>query len=174
MTPLGKLSILGGIAAIWGYTKNRRVGAEVAVGNCASANAELRAHNLSPAHLLRTCLYGPAIEEVLYRSTLNRSLSTLAGGHPLLGTLLGSLSFGMAHHRPLGALPDGVNNAALAVDAFAGGLLFSAAYVLGGLPAAIACHGLHNLACEIGFVNGVASTKPVLRLPAPKARPPLP
>lgn len=88
-------------------------------------------------------LLAPAYEELLFRRVLFGRL--LQAGAPMLGLLLSSALFATAHEVPgIGSNPLGGGLVLWATYAVMG-LGFGVVYWrTGSLPAAIACHGLHN------------------------------
>lgn len=86
----------------------------------------------------------PVFEEWIFRGILLEEIGR-RGRSRLLGVLLSTLAFAVFHLSNPGTYP------AFALPAFAAGLVYSACYLISGLPGAIGAHCLYNSIVALFF-----------------------
>jgi len=128
-----------------------RVGVQLAPGNAGTLLAGLRESWL--ATLLFAAVLAPAYEELLFRRVLFGRL--WEAGRPLLGLVLSSSAFGLAHMAGSGGTP--LESVLLFLLYSAMGAVMGWVYWrTGTLWAAIGVHALHNLATCLLVLGGLA------------------
>lgn len=100
-----------------------------------------RTHNVGT--LLHSGLLGPITEELTYRA-----MPLTAAPHLPRG--LTAVPFALAHVSPVDMVSRPGWSSWRVADAGLGGLLYEAAYRRGGMLAAVAAHGGHNLGVALG------------------------
>lgn len=151
---------IAGVAAVgllafgWGWAKNRTAAKRQFAGVGVLERERHKAEQLNPRRLATSLLAGPFFEEWAFRGQLQGALSGLGVPAPAAAAVAAA-AFGMAHKDPADKGRELLDEPSRAVDATLGGLMYSAAFALGGLPGAVAAHGLHNLGSTIGWSMGI-------------------
>lgn len=127
------------------------VGIDLAPGNAEPLLAALRESWL--VTFLFVAVLAPAYEELLFRRVLFGRL--WKGGRPLLGLVLSSVAFGLAHMAGTGGTP--LEHVLLFLLYSAMGAVMGWVYWrTGTLWAAIGVHALHNLVTSVLVLGGLA------------------
>jgi membrane protease YdiL (CAAX protease family) len=90
-----------------------------------------------------TTLAAPVLEELAFRAPLH-------GVAPGFADFMSAVGFGLAHVDPRAAVQKPSWAAFRGLDAFAGGLVYAAAFRQFGIFGAVAAHALHNVAISAG------------------------
>lgn len=158
MTPQQKkytaIGILASLAFAWGWSKNRSMAKRQFAGVPQEQKDKLRAEQMQPGKLASALVFGPFVEEWAFRGQLQGALSGLGVPVPAAAAVAAA-AFGASHSTPADKGKDFLDPSSRTFDAAVGGLLYSTAFAVGGLPGAVAAHGLHNLGASLGWVAGI-------------------
>ena len=108
------------------------------------------------SQMLNGCVVGPLKEEILFRKVYNENLGAVMGD--AWGPIASTAYFAGGHVPD--KHPAHVKMAYFA-DAFVGGLVYSFAHELGGLPGSVAVHAAHNVGVNLGACGPKLAPVPV-------------
>lgn len=158
MTPqqkkLAAVGVLATLAFAWGWAKNRSMAKRQFAGLGLAQREALKAEQMQPNKLISSLVFGPFIEEWTFRGQLQGALGGLGVPAPAAAAVAAA-AFGATHTTPADKGKDFLDPSSRTFDAALGGLLYSTAFAVGGLPGAVAAHGLHNLGAALGWSAGI-------------------
>lgn len=148
------VGILASLAFAWGWSKNRSMAKRQFAGLGLAERQARKAEQMQPGKLVSSLVFGPFLEEWAFRGQLQGALGGLGVPAPAAAAVAAA-AFGAVHATPADKGKDFLDSSSRTFDAALGGLLYSTAFAVGGLPGAVAAHGLHNLGASFGWSAGI-------------------